>query len=121
MGVWRYCVGVEVLCVPVYCHLKIAVSIIFLLEIVTIFAIHVRYKQPRLFFQKYYFWYLMIVAVGSMVSAVFYCPAMARPVNVLVVFQVCVCVCVCVCVTLLSPGRSSSPDSPFASNQGILH
>ena len=80
------------------CVSQIAVSIIFLLEIVTILAIHVRYKQPRLFFQKYYFWYLMIVAVGSMLSAALYRPAVAGSMNVLVVFQVSVCVCVCVCV-----------------------
>ncbi len=67
---------------------QIAVSIIFFLEIGGVLVVHLFYKQPRLFFESKYFWYLMIVAVTSLVSAGLYRTNMVSGVNVLAVSQV---------------------------------
>jgi len=69
---------------------QIVVSVVFVLEILGIAVVHFFKKQPRLFFEKIYFWCLMIIAVGGLISACVYNPSKPLCVwcNLVAVFQV---------------------------------
>ena len=77
---------------------QISVSVLFLLEILAVLAVHVYQslhlgKQPLLLFlKKKYYWFLAVLAVGGVVAAIplksspFYWPL--EPYNGLAIFQV---------------------------------
>ncbi len=92
------------------------VSILFVLEVVGLFLFHLLAMPMQLlvFVKNYYFWYLISIAVLSLIGAIYVIPInnFRNPGRVLAVFQVTplstvcvrvlilqhVCVCVCVCV-----------------------
>ena len=81
------------LCLTAHCYFfsfQPVVSALFLVEIIGVLCFHLLYRpnQFRLFYTDVYYWYLLVIAVGSAVGSIppLYCPE--RVGNGLALFQV---------------------------------